>query len=428
MLRRRPGRGDAGGEFTKVRLTKGEESGGFLPLVKNKTEERKTPMIDFSLDSQQKALLETARDFAAKEIRPVAVEYDRDGTYPEEICKKAHELGLMYTNIPKAYGGTGMSFVEHYLVTEAMNYECCAIAQVIGISHLATGAIMIGGTEEQKKKFIGKMTESYRSACFCLTEPEAGSDAGIMKTTAEKKGDRYIINGLKCYITNGVYADLLCLFATVDKSKGTRGICCFAVPRDTPGIRVGRVEDKMGHRAMNVAELIFEDVKLGKENLIGEEGQGFKLAMMALDRGRANITAVSTGIAQKALDEAAAYANTRVQFGQPIGNFQGVSFLLADMNALTMASRAMYLQVGWMLDNNIRCSTEAALAKLFASDAAMKVTTDAVQIMAGSGYMRGTVVEKLMRDAKLTQIFEGTNQINRMVAGRGILAKTSTLF
>lgn len=184
----------------------------------------------------------------------------------------------------------------------------------------------------------------------------------------------------------------------------------------------------MGHRAMNVAELIFEDVKLGKENLIGEEGQGFKLAMMALDRGRANITAVSTGIAQKALDEAAAYANTRVQFGQPIGNFQGVSFLLADMNALTMASRAMYLQVGWMLDNNIRCSTEAALAKLFASDAAMKVTTDAVQIMAGSGYMRGTVVEKLMRDAKLTQIFEGTNQINRMVAGRGILAKTSTLF
>lgn len=385
-------------------------------------------MIDFSLSTQQKALLETAREFAAKEIRPVAVEYDRDGTYPEEICKKAHELGLMYTNIPKEYGGTGMSFVEHYIVTEALNYECCAIAQVIGISHLATGAVMIGGTEAQKKKFIGKMTEGHRSACFCLTEPEAGSDAGVMKTTAEKKGDRYIVNGLKCYITNGVYADLLCLFATIDKSKGTKGICCFAVPRDTPGIRVGRIEDKMGHRAMNVAELIFENVELTKENLIGGEGQGFKLAMMALDRGRANITAVSTGIAQKALDEAAKYASTRVQFGQPIGNFQGVSFMLADMNALTMASRAMYLQVGWMLDNNIRCSTEAAMAKLFASDAAMKVTTDAVQIMAGSGYMRGAMVEKLMRDAKLTQIFEGTNQINRMVAGRGILAKTCTLF
>jgi acyl-CoA dehydrogenase len=385
-------------------------------------------MIDFSLSKEQKAYLEKARDFATKEIRPVAIKYDRDGTYPEEIAKKAHKLGLMYTNIPKEYGGTGMSFVEHYLVTEAMNYECCAIAQVIGISHLATGAILIGATEEQKKKFIGTMTESYRSACFCLTEPEAGSDAGVMRTFAEKKGDRYIVNGLKCYITNGVYADLLCLFATMDRSKGTKGICCFAIPRNTPGIKVGRIEDKMGHRAMNVAELIFENVELTKENLIGGEGQGFKLAMMALDRGRVNITAVSTGIAQKALDEAAQYANTRVQFGQPIGNFQGVHFMLADMNALTMASRAMYLQTGWMLDNNIRCSTEAAMAKLFASDAAMKVTTDAVQIMAGSGYMKGTVVEKLMRDAKLTQIFEGTNQINRMVAGRGVLTKTCKLF
>lgn len=385
-------------------------------------------MIDFSLNSQQKAFLEMARDFAAREIKPVAIEYDREGAYPEEIAKKAHKLGLMYTNIPKEYGGTGMSFVEHYIVTEAMNYECCAIAQVLGISHLATGAIMIGATEEQKKKFIGAMTESYRSACFCLTEPEAGSDAGVMKTFAEKKGDRYIVNGLKCYITNGVYADLLCLFATMDRSKGTKGICCFAIPRNTPGIKVGRIEDKMGHRAMNVAELIFENVELTKENLIGGEGQGFKLAMMALDRGRVNITAVSTGIAQKALDEAAQYANTRVQFGQPIGNFQGVHFMLADMNALTMASRAMYLQTGWMLDNNIRCSTEAAMAKMFASDAAMKVTTDAVQIMAGSGYMKGTVVEKLMRDAKLTQIFEGTNQINRMVAGRGVLTKTCKLF
>ena len=287
---------------------------------------------------------------------------------------------------------------------------------------------MIGATEAQKKKFIGAMTESYRSACFCLTEPEAGSDAGVMKTLAVKKGDRYVINGLKCYITNGVYADLLCLFATVDRSQGTKGICCFAVPRSTPGIKVGRIEDKMGHRAMNVAELIFEDVEVPVENLIGGEGQGFKLAMMALDRGRVNITAVSTGIAQKALDEAVKWANTRVQFGQPIGNFQGVHFMLADMNALTVASRALYLQTGWMLDNNIRCSTEAAMAKLFASDAAMKVTTDAVQIMAGSGYIKGTVVEKLMRDAKLTQIFEGTNQINRMVAGRGILAKPSIIF
>jgi alkylation response protein AidB-like acyl-CoA dehydrogenase len=249
-----------------------------------------------------------------------------------------------------------------------------------------------------------------------------------MRTTAEKRGDRYIVNGSKCYITNGQYADLLCLFATVDRSQGTKGICCFAVPRNTPGIRVGRVEDKMGHRALNVAELFFENVELTAENLIGREGQGFKLAMMALDRGRVNIAAVCTGISQKALDESVHWANTRVQFGQKIGNFQGVHFMLADMNALVMASRAMYLQTGWMLDNNIPCTTEAAMAKLFASDAAMKITVDAVQILAGSGYMKGALVEKLMRDAKLTQIFEGTNQINRMVAGRGILAKVSTIF
>ena len=385
-------------------------------------------MIDFSLSPEQKDFLETARDFATREIKPVAVEYDREGTYPEAILKKAHELGLMYTNIPRSYGGSGMSFLDHYIVTEALNYECCAIAQMIGISHLATGAILIGGTEDQKKKFLGTMTESYRSACFCLTEPEAGSDAGVMRTTAEKRGDRYIVNGSKCYITNGQYADLLCLFATVDRSQGTKGICCFAVPRNTPGIRVGRVEDKMGHRALNVAELFFENVELTAENLIGREGQGFKLAMMALDRGRVNIAAVCTGISQKALDESVHWANTRVQFGQKIGNFQGVHFMLADMNALVMASRAMYLQTGWMLDNNIPCTTEAAMAKLFASDAAMKITVDAVQILAGSGYMKGALVEKLMRDAKLTQIFEGTNQINRMVAGRGILAKVSTIF
>jgi acyl-CoA dehydrogenase len=385
-------------------------------------------MIDFSLNKDQKRLLDLARDFALQEIKPVAIEYDREGTYPEAILKKAHELGLMYTNIPREYGGSGMSFLEHYIVTEAMNYECCAIGQQIGISHLATGAIMIGGTEDQKKKFLGDMCRSYRSACFCLTEPEAGSDAAVMRTTAEKRGDIYVINGSKCYITNGGYADLLCLFATVDKSKGTKGISCFAIPRSAPGIKVGRVEDKMGHRALNVVELFFENVEVGKENLIGGEGQGFKLAMMALDRGRVNIAAVCTGISQKALDEAISWANTRVQFGQKIGNFQGVHFMLADMNALVMASRAMYLQVGWMLDQGLRCTTEGAMAKCFATDAAMKVTTDAVQILAGTGYMKGTVVEKLMRDAKLPQIFEGTNQINRMVAGRGILDGSPRLF
>jgi acyl-CoA dehydrogenase len=321
-----------------------------------------------------------------------------------------------------------MDFVTHGLVTEALNYECCAIGQMIGISLLATGAILIGGNEAQKKKFIGPMCERHRSACFCLTEPQAGSDAGAMQTTVEKKGEKYIINGSKCYITNGAYADLLCIFATIDKSKGTKGICSFAVPRDTPGIEVGRIEDKLGHRALNVAELRFHDVELTEENLIGEEGQGFKLAMMALDRGRANIAAIGTAVAQKAYDEAAAWAREREQFGQPVGNFQAIHFMLADMHALIMASRLMYLQVAWMLDSGIRCTVEGATAKFFASDAAMKITTDAVQILAGAGYMKGAVVEKLFRDAKLLQIFEGTNQINRVVAGRGLLSGKSKLF
>jgi acyl-CoA dehydrogenase len=385
-------------------------------------------MIDFSLTKEQNMLLETAREFSEKEIKPVAIEFDQSGAYPEEICQKAHELGLMYTSIPREYGGSGMDFVTHGLVTEALNYECCAIGQMIGISLLATGAILIGGNEAQKKKFIGPMCERHRSACFCLTEPQAGSDAGAMQTTVEKKGEKYIINGSKCYITNGAYADLLCIFATIDKSKGTKGICSFAVPRDTPGIEVGRIEDKLGHRALNVAELRFHDVELTEENLIGEEGQGFKLAMMALDRGRANIAAIGTAVAQKAYDEAAAWAREREQFGQPVGNFQAIHFMLADMHALIMASRLMYLQVAWMLDSGIRCTVEGATAKFFASDAAMKITTDAVQILAGAGYMKGAVVEKLFRDAKLLQIFEGTNQINRVVAGRGLLSGKSKLF
>ena len=385
-------------------------------------------MIDFSLSSEQKQLLEAAREFAAGEIKPIAAEADATGNIPEDVLIKAHKLGYTYTNIPKEYGGTGMNHIDHYIVTEAINYECCAIGQMIGISHLATGAIEIGGTEEQKKKFLGQMTESHKSACFCLTEPEAGSDAARMLTVAEKKGDKYIINGSKCYITNGEFADLLCLFATVDPDKGNKGICCFAVPRDTPGISVGKIEDKMGQRALNVVELFFNDVEVSAENLIGEEGKGFKLAMMALDRGRVNIASVCTAISQKALDECIDRTQKRVQFGQPVAQFQAVHFMLADMHAQIMASRAMYLQAAWMLDQHMPVNIEAAAAKFFTSDAAMKITTDAVQLHAGAGFMKGSVVEKLMRDAKLTQIYEGTNQINRIVSGLGLLRRDSRLF
>jgi acyl-CoA dehydrogenase len=385
-------------------------------------------MVDFYLSEEQKSYVKLAREFSSNEIAPVALDYDKDGDYPEEILKKAKDLGLMYTNIPKEYGGTGMDYVAHYCVQEALNYDCCAIGQMIGISHLATGPILLGGTDEQKRQFLGDMTKSYRSAAFCLTEPEAGSDVGSMQTTADKNGGEYRLNGAKCYITNGLYADLLCVFATIDKSLGSKGISCFAVPRGTKGVSYGRVEDKMGHRALNVAEVSFDNVIVSEENLIGSEGQGFKLAMMALDRGRANITAICTGISQKAFDLSCEHARNRKQFGTNIGSFQAIQSKLADMYAAIQSSRALYLKVGWMIDEGLPCSTETAASKVFASDAAMKITTDAVQILGGSGYMKDSFAQKLMRDAKLTQIFEGTNEINRVVAGRGVLRKRPAQF
>lgn len=380
-------------------------------------------MLDFELSDDQKQFVKIAESFSANEIEPVALKYDIDGKYPEEILKKARDLGLMYTNIPKEFGGTGLDYVTHYCVTEALNYDCAAIGQMIGISHLSTAAILLGGNTNQKELFLGDLTQGFRSGAFCLTEPEAGSDVGAIRTTAEKIGEKYHLNGMKCYITNGLYADLLCVFATIDKKLGPKGLCCFAVPRSYKGVGNGRVEDKMGHRALNVAEVTFDDVILSNDNLIGKEGEGFKLAMMALDRGRANVTAICTGIARKAFDIVCDHAMSRNQFGKKISSFQAIQFMIADMYTEILASRTLYQKVGSMLDKNIQCSGEAASAKVFASDTAMKVTTDAVQILGGTGYMKGSFVEKLMRDAKLTQIFEGTNQINRIVIGRAALKK-----
>jgi butyryl-CoA dehydrogenase len=385
--------------------------------------------MDFELTDDQRMIREMVRTFAQKEIVPIAGEMDKTEEFPWPVIRKMAELGILGLPFPDKYGGAGADTVSYAIAVEEISRASGSVGITLA-AHISLGTypIYAFGTEEQKHRFLTPLTTGQGLGAFGLTEPGAGSDAGAIQTTAVKKGDTYVINGSKCYITNGKYADLLCVLATVDKSQGTRGISCFYIPRDTPGIRVGREEDKMGHRALSVAELFFEDVEISAKNLIGKEGEGFKLAMTTLDRGRVNITAVCTAIAQKALDEALKWARERHQFGEPIGNFQGIHFMLADMNALIMACRAMYLQVGWMLDQNKRCSTEAAAAKCFASDAAMKVTTDAVQILAGSGYMKGSIVEKLMRDAKLTQIFEGTNQINRIVSGRGILRQASALF
>jgi acyl-CoA dehydrogenase len=379
-------------------------------------------MIDFSLSEEQKALQDLARNFAQKEIAPIALRYDKEPFNPEEIVKKAHQAGLMNMTTPKEYGGHGLRLLDASLITEELNAGCSGIAGMICINSLACGPILIGGTDEQKRRFILPLCESGKTASFGLTERGAGSDAAGVKTKAVRKGDQYVINGQKCFITNAGYASFYTIFATTDPSKGTKGITAFVVPRETPGLSIGKVEDKMGQRALNVAEVNLDDVVISAKNVLGAEGQGFKIAMETLNEGRVNIATTALGIARSAFEASLKYAKERVQFGKTIGSFQTINFLLADMAAAVDASRLLTWYAASRCDQGLPFAREAAQAKLFASDTAMWVTTNAVQIHGGYGYMKEYMVEKLMRDAKLTQIYEGTNQINRIVAG-GVLMR-----
>jgi acyl-CoA dehydrogenase len=378
-------------------------------------------MIDFSLSEQQKAFQKTARDFARKEIAPVALAYDKNPEFPGEIIKKAHAAGLMNLTCPKEYAGQGVGLVDASIISEEMNVACVAINGMIGINSLACGPILCGGSDEQKRKFLIPLNQSGKTASFGLTEREAGSDAGGLKTRAKLEGDHYVLNGQKCFITNASYAALYTIFATLDPSKGTKGICGFIVPRESPGLSIGKVEDKMGQRALNVAEVNLDNVVVPRENRLGNEGEGFKWAMEALDEGRVNIATVGLGLARAAFEAALSYAKTRVQFGKSIGTFQAVNFMLADMAASVESARFLTWYAASLADQGKRFVREAAQAKFYATDTAMRVTTDAVQIHGGYGYTKDYIVEKLMRDAKLTQIYEGTNQVNRMVAGGALM-------
>ncbi|HEX9158551.1 MAG TPA: acyl-CoA dehydrogenase family protein [Syntrophales bacterium] len=378
-------------------------------------------MIDFSLSEQQKAFQKTARDFARKEIAPVALAYDKNPEVPGEIIKKAHAAGLMNLTCPKEYAGQGVGLVDASIISEEMNVACVAINGMIGINSLACGPILCGGSDEQKRKFLIPLNQSGKTASFGLTEREAGSDAGGLKTRAKLEGDHYVLNGQKCFITNASYAALYTIFATLDPSKGTKGICGFIVPRESPGLSIGKVEDKMGQRALNVAEVNLDNVVVPRENRLGNEGEGFKWAMEALDEGRVNIATVGLGLARAAFEAALSYAKTRVQFGKSIGTFQAVNFMLADMAASVESARFLTWYAASLADQGKRFVREAAQAKFYATDTAMRVTTDAVQIHGGYGYTKDYIVEKLMRDAKLTQIYEGTNQVNRMVAGGALM-------
>ena len=377
-------------------------------------------MVDFTLNDEQRNLRELAHDFAEKEIRPVAWEYDKDGTWPQEIIQKAWEVGLMNTHIPEEYGGPGIGYFEGCLIEEELSWGCSGIQTSLGCNGLATAPIVIGGSEETKRKYLTPLTEAPKLASFCLTEPDAGSDVSGMRTSAVKQGDKYVLNGSKCFITNGGYADYYTVYAKTDKDAGHRGISAFVVERDW-GVVVDKKEDKLGQRASNTATISFNDVEVPAENMLGEENHGFKLAMATLDRTRPGVAAMATGIARAAFEFATDYSRERVQFGVPIAMHQAIQFMIADMATDIEAARLLTWKSASMLDNGERNTLVSSHAKRFAADAAMKVATDAVQIYGGYGFIKDYPVEKLFRDAKIMQLYEGTSQIQRLVIARETL-------
>lgn len=378
-------------------------------------------MISFSLTEEQKALQEMAREFAQKEMKPSAAKYDKGEEFPEGIMKKAFEVGFLTCTIPKEYGGGGLSDLDTVIISEELAAGCAGMYTTMMVNALAYTPIILFGSDEQKKKFLTLQTEKMSFASFCLTEREAGSDAGSLKTHAKKVGSEYVINGSKCFISNGGIASLYVVFANSIPDKGMRGISAFIVPRETPGITIGKVEDKMGHRASNTVELFFDDLKVPEENLLAKEGLGFVIAMNTLDKTRAPVGAAGVGVARAALEYATEYAKTRVQFGKPIALFQHISFKIAQMATEINAARHLVWHAAWLMDEGQPCGKESAMAKAFGSDVAMKVTTECLQIFGGYGYMRDYPMEKLMRDAKLLQIYEGTNEIQRLIISREVI-------
>lgn len=376
--------------------------------------------MDFALNEDQLELQEMVREFVDKEITPFAGEMDRNNEAMPGLMEKAADMGLLNLIVPEEYGGPGLDSVTVAMIYEELGKGCAGIATSMAANSLASYPILLSGTEEQKVEHCNLLNEGGLAA-FALTEPNAGSDAGGVATTAVKDGDNYILNGTKAFITNAGIADTFLVFANTRKSGGIRGLTAFIVPKGTPGFKVGKKEDKMGIRPSNTCELILQDVVIPVKNRIGREGEGFRIAMTTLDSARPFVGAVSVGLAQAALDVSVKYAKERKQFGQPIASFQMIQAMVADMAIKVETARLMVQKVCWMRDQGMNFTKEAAMAKCYAADVAMQVTTDAVQIMGGYGYSREYPVEKMMRDAKIMQIYEGTNQIQRLVIANKIL-------
>jgi acyl-CoA dehydrogenase len=386
-------------------------------------------LVDFELSTAEREIKERAEAFARDHITPYASEFDRRSEFPRELVQRAYEAGLMNLHVPKSVGGLERTLLEETLVGEAIGYGCAGCASAIGCNNLALTPILLAGTKEQLGKYVKPLlaADEVRLASFCLTERESGSDAASIRTIAKRDGHEWVISGEKCFITNGPVASLHTVFATVDPSLRQKGISVFMVPADLPGVKIGHLENKLGQRASVQSEVSFENVRVPGDALLGREGDGFRLAMMTLDLTRAGIAAIATGVAQRAVDEASRFASTRKQFGQVIGMFEGVSFTLADMACRATASRHLTRHAAWLADRHLPNTAESAYAKWFASDSAMTNAVECAQIMGGYGYMEEYPAAKLIRDAKLLQIYEGTNQIQRVVASGVILKQAAKL-
>jgi len=378
--------------------------------------------MDFTLSQKHRLLQKMYRDFALKEVKPLAKEIDEEERFPSETLVKMRDVKMMGICFPESYDGSGADTLAYILAVEELSRVCATTGVVLsGHTSLCAAPIFAYGTPAQKQKYLPKLNRGEWLGAFGLTEPNAGTDAAGQQTVAIKDGNDYVINGSKIFITNAGYADVYIIFAMTDKSQGTRGISAFIMEKDTPGFTVGKKEKKMGIRGSSTCELIFNQVRVPKENLLGNEGMGFKIAMGTLDGGRIGIAAQALGIAQGAIDESVAYVKQRKQFGKPIAAFQNTQFVLADMQTRTEAARLLVYRAALAKDSGKPYSNEAAMAKLYASETAMEVTTKAVQLFGGYGYTRDYPVERMMRDAKITEIYEGTSEVQRMVIAGTLL-------
>ena len=379
-------------------------------------------MYTFQLTDEQKALQKTVRDFTRNQIIPVAGELDEHGTFPMDVCRKAWELGLMNVEVPEEYGGLHLGIFDNCLINEELAYGCVGVATTITGNSLAATPILIAGTDEQKREYLGRLCSEYIFASYATSEPDAGSDVAGIRCKYTRKGDDFVLNGTKQWITNAGYANFFVVFATNDPTSRHKGISAFIVPADTPGVKVGKKENKMGQRCSNTAQVHLEDVVLHKGLLLGKEGEGFKIAMRTFDRTRPDIGSFACGLMRRALDESVKYAKERKTFGVPIAEHQAIQFMLADMAIAYEAGHLLTFKAAAMLDAGAPASIVSSYSKAFAADNAMRVATDAVQIFGGNGYTKEYPVEKLMRDAKLLQIYEGTSQIQRVIIARHLLA------